>query len=74
MPRMGASSWVYLVPYQVDLQAALDSLRHRVFESGDYISPVTVGLNAPECVRLYGRGIQGLLRLDAADSRGLGSL
>ena len=45
---MGASAWDYVVPYQADLQAALDGLRHQVFESGDYISPVTQGLAAPE--------------------------
>lgn len=45
---MGASGWAYLVLYQADLQAALDSLRRQVFESGDYISPVTWGLTAPE--------------------------
>jgi hypothetical protein len=45
---MGASGWAYLVLYQADLQAALDSLRRQVFESGDYISPVTWRLTAPE--------------------------
>ncbi len=33
---MGASGWEYYVPYQPDLQAALQELRHRVFETGDY--------------------------------------
>jgi hypothetical protein len=47
---MGASGWEYLVPYQPDLQAALDGLRRQVFDSGDYISPVTWGLTAPESV------------------------
>jgi hypothetical protein len=47
---MGASGWEYLVPYQADLQAALDDLRRQVFESGDYISPVRRGLPAPESV------------------------
>lgn len=47
---MGASGWEYLVPYQADLQAALNDLRRRVFESGDYVSPVTWGLTAPESV------------------------
>jgi hypothetical protein len=45
---MGASGWEYLVPYQADLQAALNDLRRQVFDSGDYISPVTWGLTAPE--------------------------
>lgn len=47
---MGASGWEYLVPYQADLQAALNDLRRQVFESGDYVSPVTWGLTAPESV------------------------
>ncbi|WP_239516081.1 MULTISPECIES: hypothetical protein [unclassified Streptomyces] len=33
---VGASGWEYYVPYQEDLGAALDALRRRVFETGDY--------------------------------------
>ncbi|MGW1163793.1 hypothetical protein ACWD48_37650 [Streptomyces sp. NPDC002519] len=33
---MGASAWDYYVPYQEDLGAALEELRHRVFGAGDY--------------------------------------
>nr|WP_296064973.1 hypothetical protein [uncultured Actinoplanes sp.] len=33
---MGASEWSYYVEYQPDLGAALDKLRARVFEEGDY--------------------------------------
>lgn len=33
---MGASGWDYYVPYQEDLNAALQQLRHEVFEAGDY--------------------------------------
>ncbi|MFF3327158.1 hypothetical protein [Streptomyces sp. NPDC002889] len=33
---MGASEWDYYVPHQGDLGAALDELRRRVFEAGDY--------------------------------------
>lgn len=33
---MGASGWSYFVPYQPDLQQALDDLRERVFQRGDY--------------------------------------
>ncbi|WP_231157691.1 hypothetical protein [Streptomyces sp. CNZ748] len=33
---MGASEWDYYVPYQEDLDAALQKLRREVFESGDY--------------------------------------
>jgi hypothetical protein len=47
---MGASGWEYLVPYQADLQSALNDLRRQVFDSGDYISPVTWSLTAPESV------------------------
>ncbi len=33
---MGASEWDYYVPYQEDLDAALQELRREVFEAGDY--------------------------------------
>src|SRR5258706_14027963 len=36
---MGASGWEYVVPYQRDLGAALDSLRREVFAAGDYVKP-----------------------------------
>jgi hypothetical protein len=33
---MGASSWIYYVPYQEDLEKAFQSLRQHVFETDDY--------------------------------------
>ncbi|MFI2367043.1 hypothetical protein [Streptomyces sp. NPDC018833] len=33
---MGASEWDYYVPYQEDLGGALEELRRKVFEAGDY--------------------------------------
>jgi hypothetical protein len=33
---VGASGWDYYVAYQPDLQTALNELRQRVFDSGDY--------------------------------------
>ncbi len=33
---MGSSDWSYYVPYQPDLNAALQELRQRVFLDGDY--------------------------------------
>lgn len=33
---MGASGWDYYVPYQADLEAALQDLRRQVFETEDY--------------------------------------
>lgn len=33
---MGASGWSYVVAYQPDLGKALDELRARIFEEGDY--------------------------------------
>jgi len=33
---MGASSWQYFVPYQSNIQKALDELRAEVFQSGKY--------------------------------------
>ena len=40
---MGASGWEYVVPYQRDLGAALDSLRREVFAAGDYVKPSSYG-------------------------------
>jgi hypothetical protein len=40
---MGASGWEYVVPYQPDLGAALDALRHQVFASGEYLKPSFYG-------------------------------
>lgn len=34
---MGASGWQYTVPYESDLQAALDRLRDETFQGGDYL-------------------------------------
>lgn len=34
---MGASSWIYFVPYQQDFYAALEQLRQDVFQRGDYL-------------------------------------
>lgn len=36
---MGASGWGYFVPYQADMQNALNDLRLRVFEKGEYYTP-----------------------------------
>jgi hypothetical protein len=33
---MGAEPWSYYVPFQADIQAALDKLRDQVFKSGKY--------------------------------------
>ncbi|MGY0235491.1 hypothetical protein [Longispora urticae] len=33
---MGASMWNYYVPFQADVPAALEALRHRVFAEHDY--------------------------------------
>ena len=33
---MGASSWNYVVPYQPDINAALQALRQQEFEAGEY--------------------------------------
>ena len=40
---MGASGWEYVVPYQEDLDAALDALRRQVFASGEYLKPSYYG-------------------------------
>lgn len=36
---MGASNWTYFVPYQPDLNQALQELREAVFRQGDYYGP-----------------------------------
>ena len=33
---MGASNWIYYVPYQENIEQALQCLRQQVFASGDY--------------------------------------
>jgi hypothetical protein len=33
---VGASGWYYAVPYQSDIAAALQRLRHKVYERGEY--------------------------------------
>ncbi len=45
---MGASPYWYFVPYQPDVQAALDALRQREFEAGRYfpvVHPMIDGLH-----------------------------
>jgi hypothetical protein len=49
---MGASPYFYFVPYQADLDAALQELRQREFEAGRYnpampFPPFPVGPNSP---------------------------
>jgi hypothetical protein len=34
---MGASGWAYSVPFRPDMQAALDELRQKVYDEGDYL-------------------------------------
>ena len=36
---MGASGWSYFVPYQADIDAALQALREQVFAQGAYYQP-----------------------------------
>jgi hypothetical protein len=36
---MGASGWSYFVPYQSDIEQALQELRQAVFERGAYYKP-----------------------------------
>ena len=44
---MGATGWHYFVPYEADTQAALQSLREKVFKEGTYGS----GFPAPDRMR-----------------------
>src|SRR5579859_6346410 len=34
--NMGASGWSYFIPYQEDIAQALQDLRQKIFEEGDY--------------------------------------
>jgi hypothetical protein len=34
---MGASGWEYFVPYQQDINKALQELRQKAFDEGDYV-------------------------------------
>ena len=45
---MGASGWQYFVPYQSDVQKALDDLRVQVFQSGKYYIGEPVWQNMDE--------------------------
>lgn len=36
---MGASDWIYYVPYQADISKALQELREKTFQTGDYFQP-----------------------------------
>lgn len=45
---MGASGWQYFVPYQSDIQKALDELRVQVFQSGKYYVGEPVWQNMDE--------------------------
>ena len=37
---MGSQPWMYVVPYQEDLQAALDALKQREFRAGRYFPAI----------------------------------
>ena len=50
---MGASGWSYFVPYQPDINKALQELRQKVFQEGDYFKP------AEWAKQLYERQIIG---------------
>lgn len=48
---MGASGWAYYVPYQSDINKALQELRQEVFEKKQYYNPMEVLLSMPEELR-----------------------
>jgi len=37
---VGASGWSYFVPYQADIEAALQNLRQEAFAQGNYYNPI----------------------------------
>lgn len=55
---MGASAWSYVVPFRPDVDRALQELRQKVFEEGDYYKP------AKWYRELYARGIIDERRLN----------
>ncbi len=54
---MGGEPWYYFVPYQVDVNGALQALRRREFEAGRY-NPVTPFLEFPVNAAAPGPGAQ----------------
>jgi hypothetical protein len=55
----GASSWSYFVPYQKNINKALQELRQQVFREGDYYKP------AEFAKRMYADGTISKKELDA---------
>jgi hypothetical protein len=54
---MGGEPWFYFVPYQADINAALQALRRREFKAGRY-NPVTPFLEFPVDAAAPGPGAQ----------------
>jgi hypothetical protein len=54
---MGGESWYYFVPYQADINSALQALRRREFQAGRY-NPVTPFLEFPVDAAASGPGAQ----------------
>jgi hypothetical protein len=54
---MGGEPWFYFVPYQADIDSALQALRRREFQAGRY-NPVTPFLEFPVDAEAPGPGAQ----------------
>ncbi len=50
---MGASSWHYFVPYEADIERALQNLREAVFRRGSYEPPAVTVESLQEVEDLY---------------------
>ncbi len=73
---MGGEPWYYFVPYQADINGALQSLRRREFQAGRY-NPVTPFLEFPVDASAPGPGAQHASIEDAiedADADGTRSI
>ena len=73
---MGGEPWFYFVPYQADINSALQSLRRREFQAGRY-NPATPFLEFPVDAATPGRGAQHASieeAIDDADADGTRSI
>jgi hypothetical protein len=68
---MGSQPWMYAVPYEVDLQSALDGLKQREFQAGRYypaIEDITTSYIHPE--NMHGPGAQHASIEEALEASG----
>ncbi|NDJ75059.1 MAG: hypothetical protein GYB65_02275 [Chloroflexi bacterium] len=64
---MGATGWSYFVPYQADINAALQALRQDVFESGKYFHLSDIVPFADDIMNIMPEGFADMLQQDAEE-------